>query len=67
MYLSRMPLIKYISAETPLHSFCPSQVMCAAWVRFEEEYGTLEDYDRAMLKVGYLVQTTAIYDVMMFV
>lgn len=41
--------------------------MCAAWVRFEEEYGTLEDYDRAMLKVGYLVQTTAIYDVTMFV
>jgi hypothetical protein len=28
--------------------------MCAAWLRFEEEYGTLEDYDRAVLKVSIL-------------
>ena len=29
--------------------------MCAAWLRFEEEYGTLEDYDRAVLKVRFLI------------
>jgi hypothetical protein len=27
-------------------------VLCRKWLQFEEEYGTLEDYDRAVLKVS---------------
>lgn len=27
------------------------QVMCAAWLRFEREQGSLEDYDHAVAKV----------------
>jgi hypothetical protein len=30
------------------------QVICAAWLYFEEEYGTLEDYDQAVLKVSFV-------------
>lgn len=27
-------------------------MLCRKWLQFEEEYGTLEDYDRAVLKVS---------------
>lgn len=31
--------------------FFVDQLMCSAWLRFEREHGTLEDYDRAVMKV----------------
>ena len=40
------------------------QVICAAWLRFEEEYGTLEDYDRAVLKVSFVLTGNLITNLM---
>lgn len=58
--LSRSIEVPCLESLPSFYSLCSSQVMCVAWIRFEEEYGTLEDYDRAVLKVGFLVKLPAI-------
>lgn len=59
-YISMELLLGNVKEARTLYKRCYSrrlegmgtEVMCAAWLRFEEEYGTLEDFDRAVLKVG---------------
>nr|XP_024368844.1 squamous cell carcinoma antigen recognized by T-cells 3-like isoform X2 [Physcomitrium patens] len=59
-YISMELLLGNVKEARTLYKRCYSrrlegtgtQVMCAAWLRFEEEHGALEDYDRAVLKVG---------------
>lgn len=59
-YISTELLLGNVKEARSLYKRCYSrrlegmgtEVMCAAWLRFEEEYGTLEDFDRALLKIG---------------
>ncbi|KAG0604876.1 hypothetical protein M758_9G015600 [Ceratodon purpureus] len=59
-YISMELLLGNVKEVRTLYKRCISrrlegmgtEVMCTAWLRFEEEYGTLEDYDRALLKIG---------------
>ncbi|KAG6543702.1 hypothetical protein Mapa_014886 [Marchantia paleacea] len=59
-YISMELLLKNVKEARSIYRNCYSrrlegngtQIMCSAWLRFEREYGTLEDYDRALTKVA---------------
>ncbi|KAL2609096.1 hypothetical protein R1flu_027669 [Riccia fluitans] len=59
-YISMELSLKNIKEARSIYRNCYSrrlegngtQLMCYAWLRFEREHGTLEDYDRAWMKVG---------------
>ncbi|CAM6111706.1 unnamed protein product [Calypogeia fissa] len=58
-YISMELALKNIKEARAIYRSCYSrrlegsgtEVMCSAWLRFEREHGSLEDYDRAVMKV----------------